>query len=171
MTSKTLVRGSYVITDKVLPLFFHGNVVHGFGRGSKQLGIPTANLPIEEYEEILKDVPVGVYHGWANVQGGPVHKMAMSIGWNPYFKNTKKTIEIHLLHDFTEDFYGQHLNVIALGYIRPMCDFTSLDDLIAGIKGDIDYAKEQLEQPQNQQYKTNPFFQTVANKDATNGHK
>ncbi len=51
-----------------------------------------ANLPIEEYEEILKNVPVGVYYGWANVAGGPVHKMAMSIGWNPFFKNTKKTI-------------------------------------------------------------------------------
>jgi hypothetical protein len=35
-----------------------------------------------------------------------------------------------------------------------------LDDLIAGIKGDIDYAKEQLEKPENQQYKSNPFFLT-----------
>lgn len=41
MTSATLKRGSYDIPAKVLPLFFHGNVIHGFGRGSKQLGIPT----------------------------------------------------------------------------------------------------------------------------------
>ncbi len=34
--------------------------------------------------------------------------------------------EIHLLHKFEEDFYDSHLNVIALGYIRPMCDFSSL---------------------------------------------
>ncbi len=28
-------------SEKIFPLYFHGNVIHGFGRGSKQLGIPT----------------------------------------------------------------------------------------------------------------------------------
>ena len=59
-----------------------GPVVHGFGRGSKQLGIPTANLPAEELEAVLRDVPAGVYCGWASVGASDrAYKMVMSIGW------------------------------------------------------------------------------------------
>jgi hypothetical protein len=32
--------------------------------------------------------------GWANVSGGEVYKVAASIGWNPFFQNTKKTLVI-----------------------------------------------------------------------------
>eukprot|EP01111_Echinosteliopsis_oligospora_P003311 TRINITY_DN1528_c0_g1_i1.p1 TRINITY_DN1528_c0_g1~~TRINITY_DN1528_c0_g1_i1.p1 ORF type:complete len:178 (+),score=31.97 TRINITY_DN1528_c0_g1_i1:90-623(+) len=151
-------RGHCPIDITIFPVYFEGKVVHGFGRGSKQLGIPTANLPTELYEHILEKIPVGVYYGWANVEGGRVYKTAMSIGWNPYFKTTKKTIEVHIMHRFKEDFYGSHLRVIALGYIRPMCDFSSLEDLIAGIKGDIDYANEQLDLPTNFQFSKNEYF-------------
>lgn len=71
--------------------------------------------------------------------------MVMSIGWNPYFDNTEKTIvsvsqyspfhvqylsilvyskrhrlqEPWLLHDFGEDFYGEELRLVIVGYIRP----------------------------------------------------
>ena len=34
----------------------------------------------------------GIYYGFANVDRGPVYKMVMSIGWNPYFKNVKKSM-------------------------------------------------------------------------------
>lgn len=34
----------------------------------------------------------GVYYGWACVDDGEVHKMVMSIGWNPYYKNEKKSM-------------------------------------------------------------------------------
>ncbi|KAJ0568925.1 putative riboflavin kinase [Helianthus annuus] len=45
--------------------------------------------------------------------------MVMSIGWNPYFDNTEKTIEPWLLHKFDEDFYGEELHLVIVGYIRP----------------------------------------------------
>ncbi|GJZ11350.1 bifunctional riboflavin kinase/FMN phosphatase [Tanacetum coccineum] len=49
--------------------------------------------------------------------------MAMSIGWNPFFNNTEKTIEPWLLHKFDEDFYGEELHlVVVVGYIRPEFD-------------------------------------------------
>ncbi len=35
------------------PIFLFGDVVKGFGRGSKQLGIPTANFP----ESVVKSLP------------------------------------------------------------------------------------------------------------------
>ena len=34
----------------------------------------------------------GVYYGWATVDDGPIHKMVMSVGWNPHFKNTKRSM-------------------------------------------------------------------------------
>ena len=68
----------------------------------------------------------GVYYGWASVSGGAIHAMAMSIGFNPHFGNTKKTMETHILHDFGRDFYGEVLHIAVLGWIREMAPFNSL---------------------------------------------
>ena len=54
--------------------------------------------------------------------------MVMSIGWNPFFDNAKKTIEPWLLHEFGGDFYDQELRLHVLGYIRPEANFTTLED-------------------------------------------
>jgi FAD synthase len=59
-----------------------GTVVKGFGRGSKELGVPTANLDPEALGSSLDGVQPGVYFGWASVgASGEVYKMVMSIGW------------------------------------------------------------------------------------------
>ncbi|KAF2074238.1 hypothetical protein CYY_004448 [Polysphondylium violaceum] len=154
-----------------LPLFLKGTIIKGFGRGSKELGIPTANLPVEEYEDILKDIPVGVYYGWANVEGlnnNQVYSMAMSIGWNPFYKNTKKTVEVHLIQKFDQDFYGSQLNAIVLGFIRPMCDFKSLDELIKAINDDIEYAQTCLSTTENTEFKNHTFFNSTLNNSNSN---
>jgi riboflavin kinase len=74
------------------PHYASGTVVKGFGRGSKELGIPTANFPNEVVENLPTSFDQGVYYGWAQVDNGPVYKMSMSIGTNPYYKNEKKTM-------------------------------------------------------------------------------
>ena len=86
-----------------LPYFCQGEVVKGFGRGSKELGIPTANFPDSVVEHLPADIGTGIYYGWACVGNGDTHKMVMSIGWNPYYKNTKKSMETHVIHTFKED--------------------------------------------------------------------
>jgi hypothetical protein len=43
-------------------------VVRGFGRGSRQLGVPTANMDPEVLQGELQRLPTGVYFGW--VWGG-----------------------------------------------------------------------------------------------------
>ena len=65
------------------PLLLSGEVVKGFGRGSKELGIPTANLPVEALGNSLDEIPAGVYYGWASVGDTDAEpcKMVMSIGW------------------------------------------------------------------------------------------
>ncbi|PVD36297.1 hypothetical protein C0Q70_03275 [Pomacea canaliculata] len=109
-----------------LPYFAEGIVVKGYGRGSKELGIPTANFTEDVVRHLPCNLICGVYYGWACVDNGPVLPMVTSIGWNPYYHNTVKTMETHILHRFKEDFYGSHLKVILLGYIRDMEDYSSL---------------------------------------------
>ncbi len=59
-----------------------GEVVHGFKRGSKELGVPTANLPLEALGSVIDDFPAGIYFGWASVgASATTYKMVMSIGW------------------------------------------------------------------------------------------
>ncbi len=52
----------------------------------------SANFPNSVVEQLPKDFPCGIYFGWANVDDGPIHKMVMSVGWNPFYKNTKRTM-------------------------------------------------------------------------------
>lgn len=143
---------------KYLPYFLEGKVVRGFQRGSKHLGIPTANFPEKVIEELPEDMACGVYYGWAKVDDGEVYKMVMSIGWNPYYDNKKKSMETHIIHTFKEDFYHSNLKVAILGYIRNMKNFSSLDELISEINRDISEAKQKLDLPENLEFKTCNFF-------------
>uniref|UniRef100_F1KTT2 riboflavin kinase n=1 Tax=Ascaris suum TaxID=6253 RepID=F1KTT2_ASCSU len=126
------------------PYYFSGRVVTGFGRGGKQLGCPTANLDDGAIARLPSDFPCGVFYGLAQVDGGKLYGMVMSVGWNPHFKNEKKTVEVHILHSFPEDFYGSNLRAVALGYLRSMTAFDSLDDLKEAIKNDIAVAQSNL---------------------------
>lgn len=52
----------------------------------------TANFPIEVVQSLPAEIETGIYFGWAKVDDGEVHKMVMSIGWNPYFVNKEKSM-------------------------------------------------------------------------------
>eukprot|EP00803_Ostreobium_quekettii_P006302 evm.model.scf_1417.2 EVM.evm.TU.scf_1417.2 scf_1417:21041-29177(+) len=136
-----------------------GPVVKGFGRGSKELGIPTANLNEQSIGASLSDAVTGIYYGWASVGASPeVYQMVMSIGWNPFYKNEKKTAEPWLLHEFPEDFYDEELRLVVCGYIRPEADFVSLDALIAAIHHDADIARAALAHQDLLHYKSSEFL-------------
>lgn len=51
-----------------------------------------ANLPREVVKKIPSELDAGVYYGWANVDNGEVHKVVLSIGWNPFYENKEKSI-------------------------------------------------------------------------------
>uniref|UniRef100_A0A1I8P4B1 Riboflavin kinase n=1 Tax=Stomoxys calcitrans TaxID=35570 RepID=A0A1I8P4B1_STOCA len=145
-----------------LPFFACGKIVSGFGRGSKDLGIPTANYPLEVVKSLPEAIQPGVYYGWANVDNGPVYKMVMSIGWNPFYDNKEKSMETHILHPFNRDLYGSLLKVCIVGYIRPEENFKSLDALIARIKEDIAQAEELLETNEtNRLLKDHKYFSEI----------
>lgn len=144
--------------DFTAPVVFGGKVVKGFGRGSKDLGIPTANLPLDSLGERADAMDSGIYFGWATVDGDGPYKMVMSVGWNPFYKNKHKTIEPHLLHDFAEDFYGSELRVIVCGYLRPEKSYDSLEALIAAIKSDVTKASLCLDEPALAALAADPTF-------------
>ena len=66
--------------------------------------------------------------------------MVMSIGWNPFYKNTVRSVEVHILHDFAGDFYGAHMNLCILGFIREEYDYVSKESLIEDIEFDKEVA-------------------------------
>jgi riboflavin kinase len=106
------------------PILLRAKVVHGFKRGSKELGIPTANLCMEELGDLGEDLNTGIYYGWT-VLRGVVYMSVVSVGWNPFYKNVKKTIEAHLLESL-DDFYDETIEVHLNGYLRQECTFNNL---------------------------------------------
>lgn len=71
--------------------------------------------------------------------------MVMSLGKNPFFHNTERSLEVHILHLFVQDFYGCDLRVMLLGYIRPEKNYDSLDALIEDIRIDCEVARRSLD--------------------------
>ena len=143
-----------------LPIRMISTVVRGYGRGSRELGIPTANLCRETLQSSVDfdDLPCGIYWGFAKVGSGrtpesetPVCKAAISIGYNPTYKNEQKTVEPHLIADpadarrnaslcgetLLRDFYGETIRLSVVGFLRNELPFEGLEKLVAAIKKDI----------------------------------
>lgn len=73
--------------------------------------------------------------------------MVMSIGYNPFYKNTVRSAEVHVLHEFNADFYDAHMRLLILGFIREEKDYKSLEALIEDINFDCEVAKKSLARP------------------------
>lgn len=74
-----------------------------------------------------------------------VYPVVLSIGYNPFYKNHTRSIEVHVLHKFTEDFYDSHMRVLVAGWIREEKDYDGVEALIKDINIDIEVAKKSLE--------------------------
>jgi riboflavin kinase len=110
------------------PLILNAEIVHGFQRGSKDLGIPTANLSMDELGDVGDNLQTGIYYGIGKVDGVE-HAAVVSVGWNPFYKNIKKTVEAHLLSKL-EDFYGKKMELTLFGYLRQETTFNGLGKII-----------------------------------------
>jgi len=115
-----------------------GEVIHGFGRGSRKLGFPTANLKVEE---VLIPKP-GIYAVWVVYEGQRFAGVA-NLGWNPTFQDHKFSIEVHILN-FDKEIYGQPLRVEFVERQRDEVTFRGPEELIAQIKKDVEQAKKIL---------------------------
>ena len=70
--------------------------------------------------------------------------MVMSIGYNPFYKNTVRSAEVHVLHEFKKDFYGSDMAIRIEGFIRPEYDYVDVESLIEDIRTDIEVTKRSL---------------------------
>lgn len=64
----------------------------GLHRSNVKVFPSTANFPEHVVEQLPEEITTGIYFGWARVDNGPTFKMVMSIGWNPYYKNERKSM-------------------------------------------------------------------------------
>jgi hypothetical protein len=63
------------------------------------------------------------------VDDGQIQNMVVSIGWNPFYGNTKKSFETHIINKFEKDFYGSELGVVVCGFLREEKNYDSLEAL------------------------------------------
>ena len=83
-----------------------------------------------------------VYAAYVTVDGVR-YKSAMSVGVAPTFADATATCEAHIL-DFDGKIYGDTIKVEPVEFLRPMIKFDSVDELIATVKGNIEWVRENL---------------------------
>ena len=153
------------------PLHMRAKVVRGFGRGSAEMGLPTANLDPAEIslnwqKELnddtvdVKNIPLGVYFGYCQLEGDESGKKiaVLNVGRRPSFVDKKNyendvTVEVHCVEknedglafeNGKKQFYGETMSVECLGFVRPEMKFNGLDELVTRIKTDVGLSKNSL---------------------------
>jgi riboflavin kinase/FMN adenylyltransferase len=114
-----------------------GVVVRGHRRG-RALGYPTANVETAPFTAIPAD---GVYAGHLVTRdpaGASCDRFpaAISVGTNPTFQGTRRTVEAFLL-DYDGDLYGEHVGIEFARRLRPMTAFADADALSAAMAKDV----------------------------------
>ncbi|SCN61449.1 riboflavin kinase / FAD synthase family protein, putative [Plasmodium chabaudi chabaudi] len=130
-------------------IYIYGKVVKGFGRGSKYLNIPTANIFNANLTEA--DIMPGIYFGISKLKH-KIYKTVVSIGYNPYFQNKHITIEAFLYYKTNKLFYDENIELIIVGLLRSESNFYELSHLIHAIQFDCELARIALNQIRHDQY-------------------
>jgi riboflavin kinase len=154
----------------------------------QQLGIPTANIPVDGVnwiEEARSGVYFGwagiqlspdhpdrsspstnppsatsstSLPASKAAEGYRVYPMVMSIGYNPFYKNTVRSAEVHVLHEFKKDFYGSDMAIVITGFIRPELDYVNVESLIEDIRTDIEVTKTSLKREAWEKAASDPYL-------------
>jgi riboflavin kinase / FMN adenylyltransferase len=132
-----IAAGDLETADRLLgaPYTVRGSVVFGAGRGH-DLGYPTANVAVPPRKMLPPD---GVYRVTARHEGRDYLGL-VSIGTNPTFDGTARTVEAWLL-DFNGALYGEELALRNFRFVRAQRRFGSVDELIAQMRDDATTVK------------------------------
>ncbi|WP_329023856.1 bifunctional riboflavin kinase/FAD synthetase [Streptomyces sp. NBC_00690] len=139
LTRRLLAEGDIGGANEILgrPHRVEGVVVRGAQRG-RELGYPTANLETLPHTAIPAD---GVYAGWLTANGERM-PAAISVGTNPQFNGTRRTVEAYAIDRVGLDLYGLHVAVDFLAYLRGMERFDTVDDLLVQMAADVKKCRE-----------------------------
>jgi riboflavin kinase/FMN adenylyltransferase len=113
-----------------------GVVVAGARRG-RELGFPTANLQVSGGVMVPAD---GVYAGYLDHRGERL-PAAISVGTNPTFGATERTVEAFVLDRTDLDLYGQEVAIEFAARLRGMERFDGVDELKAAMAQDVHRAR------------------------------
>lgn len=113
------------------PWSIRGGVVHGDARG-RAIGFPTANIALGRHLEPAR----GVYAVQVRLPHGKTVPGVANIGRRPTVaEGAISRLEVHLF-DFSDDLYGQELNVALHAFLRAEQRFESFDALRTQIEQD-----------------------------------
>ncbi len=136
LVRRLVARGEVSLARELLgrDFFIAGLVGSGDGRGSSELGYPTANVAYRPNRLLPAD---GVYAGWVR-QGKQYSISAISVGTRPTFypEGGDRLIEAFLL-DFSGDLYGREVSVGFRQYLRVQEAFDTSAELVAQIERDV----------------------------------
>ena len=113
-----------------------GVVVVGDQRG-RELGFPTANLPVAADLATPAD---GVYAGWLRRLDQPSAirmPAAISVGTNPTFDGVERRVESYVLDRTDLELYGINIAVEFVEHLRGQVRFGSIDELIEQMNKDV----------------------------------
>jgi len=142
LTRRLIAEGEVAGAMEILgrPHRVEGVVVRGAQRG-RELGYPTANVQTVPHTAIPAD---GVYAGWLHA-GGESMPAAISVGTNPTFDGTARTVEAYAIDRVGLDLYGLHVGVEFLAYLRGMEKFDTIDALLERMADDVKRSRELVE--------------------------
>ncbi|WP_435600051.1 bifunctional riboflavin kinase/FAD synthetase [Streptomyces sp. C10-9-1] len=134
LTRRLVSEGDMTGAAEILgrPHRVEGVVVRGAQRG-RELGFPTANVETLPHTAVPAD---GVYAGWLTADGERM-PAAISVGTNPQFDGTERTVEAYAIDRVGLDLYGLHVTVDFLAYVRGQQKFDSIDALLVAMAADV----------------------------------
>jgi riboflavin kinase / FMN adenylyltransferase len=136
---RLLAEGDVAAASRLLgrPHRLSGAVHRGRGEGARVLGLPTANVDLDEHAALPAS---GVYAGVATTPDGVEWPAAVAVGTPPMFPESRDVLEAHLI-GFEGDLYGQRLTVSFIERIRPQRRFASPEALAEAMRQDVETAQ------------------------------
>ena len=130
-----IAAANYLLTR---PFAVRGGVQHGDKNG-RLLGFPTANIDMGQYLRPR----YGIYAVRGRLPDGRVLDGAANLGIRPTFDPPKELLEPYFF-DFSEDLYGQEIEIEFHAFIRPEAKFDDLESLKTQMTQDCDEARKLL---------------------------
>jgi riboflavin kinase / FMN adenylyltransferase len=129
------------LTDHVFR--FSGVVVRGDSRG-RQMGFPTANVPVQPGMAVPAD---GVYAGWVtrlDVPAAPRWPAAISVGTNPTFDGVERRVEAYVLDRDDLELYDVPIAIDFYARLRGQVKYEGMGSLIKQMHADVEDARHVL---------------------------
>jgi riboflavin kinase/FMN adenylyltransferase len=124
------------------PFAVEAAVERGDGRGGRDLGYPTANLSLGDYQRPA----YGIYAVRIRLDDGSEHYGVASCGIRPMFEPPQELLEAHIF-DWEGDLYGRTIEIGLIAYIRPEAKFDSVEALVERMREDEAEARLLLAPP------------------------